>query len=187
MKTPQHAAADVPFSYVVKVGHISANPVTVTLSADERERAGVARLWQVEKVDSLSAELQIARWKKDGIRIKGRVVADIVQSCIVTLEPIAAHLDEPMDQIFIPEGSKLARITLDGHGEMVVDPDGPDTPELFQGDSIDAGSVVTEFAALAIDPYPRKQGVDFKDHIEDDGANDRKPSAFSVLKDWKKD
>ena len=187
MKKAPQTDLETPFSYVVKVGHISANPVTVTLSADEREREGIARLWQVEKVESLSAELQIARWKKDGVRIKGQVRADIVQSCIVTLEPIAAHIDEPIDQIFIPEGSKLALITLDGQGEMVVDPDGPDAPELFQGDSIDAGSVVTEFAALAIDPYPRKDGVDFKDHIEDDGAADRKRSAFSVLKDWKKD
>lgn len=187
MKKHQEPDMDVPFSYVVKVGHISANPVTVTLSADDRELEGVARLWQVEAVKALSAELQIARWKKDGVRIKGRVVADIVQACVVTMEPIEAHIDEPLDQIFIPEGSKLARITLDGQGEMVVDPDGPDAPELFHGDSIDAGAVVTEFAALAIDPYPRKDGVDFKDHIEDDGANDRKPSAFSVLKDWKKD
>lgn len=187
MKKQSQTDMDTPFSYVVKVGHISANPVTVTLSADARELEGVARLWQVESVKSLSAELQIARWKKDGVRIRGHVIADIVQACVVTMEPIEAHIDEPLDQIFIPEGSKLARITLDGQGEMVVDPDGPDAPELFQGDSIDAGAVVTEFAALAIDPYPRKDGVDFRDHIEDDGANDRKPSAFSVLKDWKKD
>ncbi|MBB4065488.1 YceD family protein [Gellertiella hungarica] len=187
MKTPKISNAETPFSYVVKVGHISANPVTVTLSADEKEREGLARLWQVEKVDGLSAELQIARWKKDGIRIRGTVRADIVQNCIVTLDPLPAHIEETIDQIFIPEGSKLARITLDGQGEMVVDPDGPDAPELFHGDSIDAGEVVAEFAALAIDPYPRKEGIDFRDHIEDDGTNDRRPSPFAALKDWKKD
>lgn len=187
MKKPRTTDMETPFSYIVKVGHISANPVTVTLSADETEREGLARLWQVDAVKDLSAELQIARWKKDGVKIRGRVVADIVQSCVVTLEPIGSHIDEELEQIFIPEGSKLARITLDGQGEMVVDPDGPDAPELFQGDAIDAGAVVAEFAALAIDPYPRKEGVDFQDHIEDDGQNDRKPSAFAALKDWKKD
>ena len=41
--------------------------------------------------------------------------------------------------------------------------------------------------ALAIDPYPRKPGVDFSDHIEDDGSADRRAFAFSALKDWKKD
>ena len=178
---------ETPFSYIVKVGHISANPVTVTLSADAGERTGLADLWQVEEVGALSAELQIARWKKDGIRIRGTVKADIVQACIVTLEPVPSHIEEEIDQIFIPEGSKLARITTDASGEMVVDPDGPDLPELFAGDSIDAGAVVAEFAALAIDPYPRNADADFADHIEDDGSNDRRASAFSALKDWKKD
>lgn len=185
----KHATNDAgnPFSYIVKVGHVSANPVSVRLSADAAERLGLARLWQVEAVGSLSAELQIARWKKDGIRLRGIVEADIVQACIVTLEPVPSHIREEIDQIFIPEGSKLARVTTDAGGEMVIDPDGPDLPELFAGDTIDAGTVVAEFAALAIDPYPRKGGVDFSDHIEDDGSSDRRASAFSALKDWKKD
>jgi hypothetical protein len=187
MKRHEAATAANPFSYVVKVGHISANPVSVTLSADARERQGLAELWQVEQVDALKAELQIARWKKDGIRIKGTVEADIVQACIVTLEPVPSQIREEIDQIFIPEGSKLARVATDANGEMLVDPDGPDLPELFTGDGIDAGAVVAEFAALAIDPYPRKPGVDFTDHIEDDGSADRRAFAFSALKDWKKD
>jgi hypothetical protein len=29
--------------------------------------------------------------------------------------------------------------------------------------------------------------VEFSGHIEDTGENDKKPSAFAVLKDWKKD
>jgi hypothetical protein len=70
---------------------------------------------------------------------------------------------------------------------MVLDPDGPDVPEIFSGDTIDAGEIVGEFAALAIDPYPRKQGIVFDGHIEDTGENDKKPAAFAALKDWKKD
>ena len=50
--------------------------------ADERERAGLADLWNVEAVNRLSADLQIARWKKDGVRLKGRVKAQIVQACL---------------------------------------------------------------------------------------------------------
>lgn len=187
MKNSRTGSDANPFSYIVKVGHISANPVTVKLSADDRECKGLAALWKVEEVGSLKAELQISRWKKDGVRIRGAVQAAIVQACILTLEPVPSDIREEIDQVFIPEGSKLARIASDSNGELVVDPDGPDAPELFTGDSIDAGTVVAEFAALAIDPYPRKVGIDFRDHIEDDGSNDSRPSAFSVLKDWKKD
>ncbi|MDH4415421.1 MAG: DUF177 domain-containing protein [Rhizobium sp.] len=175
------------FTYLVKVAHISANPVQVRVAADARERAGLAELWQVEAVNRLSAELQIARWKKDGVRIKGHVSGELVQACVVTLEPVVSAIEQEIDQIFVPEGSKLARIVLDGAGEMVLDPDGPDLPEQFTGDTIDAGALVAEFAALDIDPYPKKPGVAFSGHIESKAEEDKKPSPFAVLKDWKKD
>ncbi|WP_064706870.1 YceD family protein [Rhizobium bangladeshense] len=178
---------DVPFSYRVKVGHISANPVEVHIEAAPSELKALAEAWSVVSVDDLSADLQIARWKRDGVRVKGRVQAKIVQSCVVTLEPVQSLIDESFEQIFVPEGSKLARQPGNDAGEMLLDPDGPDLPETFVGDTIDAGEVVAEFAALAIDPYPRKEGVEFQAHIEDSGENDKKPSAFAVLKDWKKD
>lgn len=176
-----------PFSYPVKVGSISANPLTVRVEADEREREGLAKLWQVLSVEQLKAELVVNRWKKDGIRLKGRVQAQVTQACVLTLEPVSARIDEPFEQIFVPEGSKLARIVTTEAAEMVLDPDGPDLPEEFSGDTIDAGEVVAEFAALGIDPYPRKKGVDFQDHIESDPAkSEGRPSPFAALKDWKK-
>ncbi|KQV82048.1 DUF177 domain-containing protein [Rhizobium sp. Root1220] len=178
---------DVPFSYLVKVGHISANPVEVHVEADKKELEALAKSWNVVSVNDLSADLEIARWKRDGIRVKGKVSAKIVQSCIVTLGPVPSEIDESFEQIFVPENSKLARKPANDTGEMVLDPDGPDLPESFSGDTIDVGEVVAEFAALGIDPYPRKAGVEFGSHIEDTGENDKKPSAFAVLKDWKKD
>lgn len=179
---------DIPFSYLVKVGHISANPVEVRIEADAGERAGLAALWGVPEVRAFSATFQVQRWKRDGVRLKGRVEADIVQNCVVTLEPIEAHIDEPIEVVFVPEGSKLARLqtTVDS-GEMLLDPDGPDAPEVFSGDAIDAGAVAAEHAALAIDPYPRKADAAFADHIESTAEGDGKPSPFAVLKDWKKD
>ncbi|MDO1581777.1 YceD family protein [Rhizobium oryzicola] len=172
---------------MVKVGHVSANAVTVHVEADERERAGLAELWKVVSVESLVSDMQIARWKKDGIRLKGTLKAKIVQACVVTLDPIESEIEESFEQIFVPEGSKLARLSMQGEtAEMVLDPDGPDLPETFTGDSVDAGAVVAEFAALSIDPYPRKAGVEFADHIETDDTPEKgKPNPFAVLKDWK--
>jgi uncharacterized metal-binding protein YceD (DUF177 family) len=185
--TSNKAKGSGEFSYLVKVGHISANPVQVHVEADERERTNLAELWKVETVNRLAADLQIARWKKDGVRIKGHVTGEVVQSCVVTLEPVVTSIEQDIDQIYVPEGSKLARIVLDGAGEMVLDPEGPDLPEQFTGDTIDAGALVAEFAALDIDPYPKKEGATFKEHIESKDEEDKKPSPFAVLKDWKKD
>ncbi|WP_027486142.1 YceD family protein [Allorhizobium undicola] len=185
--TKRDTDTETAFSFPVKVGHISANPVQVHLEADEAECAGLARLWRVLAVKSLKADLKLSRWKRDGVRIKGTVEAEIEQACVVTLEPVASSIREEVEQVFLPEGSKLIRLMTDGQGEMVLDPDGPDIPETFAGDTIDAGLLVSEFAALAIDPYPRKQGVEFSGHSEDTGAEIIRPSPFAALKDWKKD
>ena len=106
---------------------------------------------------------------------------------MVTLEPVDAEIDEPVEAIFVPEGSRLARIAANDSGEMILDPEGPDVPETFTGDTIDVGVTVSEHAALAIDPYPRKEGASFDERIESTQKDDVRPNPFAVLKDWKKD
>ena len=174
-------------SYPVKVGHISANAVQVRVTASDAERRALAELWDVLEVRAVEADLQVARWKKDGVRVKGRVQASIVQACVVTLEPVDAEIDEPVEAIFVPEGSRLARIAANDSGEMILDPEGPDLPDTFSGDVIDIGVTVAEHVALAIDPYPRKQGVSFGERIESTAKDDARPNPFAALKDWKKD
>jgi uncharacterized metal-binding protein YceD (DUF177 family) len=105
----------------------------------------------------------------------------------VTLEPVSSKIDESVEHIFVPEGSKLARMVTNEEGEIVLDPNGPDIPDQFTGDSIDVGATVAEFAALAIDPYPRKSDIEFTDTTENEPEEEKRPSPFAVLKDWKKD
>jgi len=100
---------------------------------------------------------------------------------------VSSKIDETVEQIFVPEGSKLARMVTNEEGEIVLDPDGPDIPDQFTGDSIDVGAVVAEFAALAIDPYPRKPDAAFPETAEKEPEEEKRPSPFAVLKDWKKD
>jgi len=175
------------FSFEVKVSHVSANPFTVRISADPADRNRLARQWGVLEVQSFEAELVLGRWKRDGVRVKGHVSSSIVQECVVTLEPVPQQIEEDFEVLFLPENSRLANRPLDGNGEMFLDPDGPDSPEVFSGDSLDVGTVVAEFAALAIDTYPRKEGLDFADRIESDSTSDKKPSPFAVLQGLKRD
>ncbi len=74
----RHAANDdLPFSYPVKVGHISANPVRIGLEANAEELKALAKFWDVVSVEYLKAELQVTRWKRDGVKIKGEVHAAV--------------------------------------------------------------------------------------------------------------
>lgn len=174
-----------PFSYRVKVGNVSHNALEVHIEADDRECAALARLWDILGVQVLAADLKIRRWKKDGVKVFGSVHAEVTQACVVTLDPVAEVIDEEIDEIFVPEGSALARIPANDQGEILIDADGPDLPESFTGDTIDVGAVVAEVVAMALDPYPRKPGAEFADHVEGSAGDDKKPSPFAVLKTLK--
>jgi uncharacterized metal-binding protein YceD (DUF177 family) len=177
------SASDLPpFSIPVKVATVSHNATELHVQADADARKALAALWDVPAVEALKADVKVRRWKKDGVRVMGRVTATVVQSCVVTLEPVVSDLDEEFDQTYVPEGSLLARIPANDQGEMVIDPEGPDLPETFSGDTIDVGAIVGEFAALGLDPYPRKPGAEFAARPVEDDTPDRPPSPFAVLK-----
>jgi len=175
------------YSYPVKVSNISANPATLRFSADAADLKRLESQWGVSEVTAFKAEVVLGRWKRDGVRVTGHISASIVQPCVATLEPVTQQLEEDFESIFLPENSRLAARIFDGNGEMFLDPEGPDLPETFSGDSIDLGAVVAEFAALAIDSYPRKPGLEFNDRIESDPASDKKPSPFAVLQGLKRE
>lgn len=154
-----HHEATSPVSFKANVLRLPAKGLPVVIEADERQRQVLAAEHGLEKVESYRADLMVTPWKRNGVKVAGRVTADIVQTCVVSLEPIETHMDEEVSALFWPEDSKLGRLGFSTAGEMVLDAEGPDSPETFSGDTIDAGALAEEFFGLAIDPYPRKKGV----------------------------
>ena len=155
----RHAEPKSPVSFIANVARLPQKGLPVVIEADERQRAALAAEYELLSVERYRAELLVAPWKRNGVKIDGRVEADITQACIVTLDPVAAHIDEPVEALFLPEQSKLGREGFEGGGEIVLDADGPDSPETFSGDTIDVGALAEQFFGLAIDPYPRKSGA----------------------------
>lgn len=173
---------ETPFSFSVKVGHVSSNPFLITVEADEKECAGLAKLWRIEGLTSLKADVKLSRWKRDGIRISGSFVGELVQNCVVSLKPIPTKIDDEFVTHFVPETSRLARQDDIQNGEIIIDVDGPDIPDTFSGNTIDVAAVVSEFAAMSIDPYPRDPNAEIEEKFqsgmeEDDDA----PSPFAAL------
>jgi uncharacterized metal-binding protein YceD (DUF177 family) len=153
----------------------------VRVEANEAERAALADAHALLAVDEFVADLDVKRWRKDGVRVQGTVRARIVQECIVTLEPVSADLDVEIDAVFVPEGSRLAR-PLDDDGALIVDAEGPDIPETFEGGEIDVGAVAEEFFELAIDPYPRAPGAELGEIADtDDGGEADEENPFAKL------
>jgi hypothetical protein len=155
----KHAEPKSPVSFIANVARLPQKGLPVVIVADERQRAALATEHELLSVETYRAELLVARWKRNGVKVSGHVEADITQACIVTLDPVSAHIDEPIEALLLPEESKLGREGFEGGGEIVLDADGPDSPETFSGDFIDVGALAEQFFGLAIDPYPRKAGA----------------------------
>ncbi len=156
MKNP---AASSPISFEVSVTRLPRKGMPVVIEASETQRAALAEEHGLLAVERLRAELAVSGWKRNGVKIEGRVEARIVQSCILTLDPIPNSIAEEISAVFLPEDSRLGRESFGEGGEILIDVDGPDSPETFSGDRIDVGALVEELFGLAIDPYPRKPGA----------------------------
>lgn len=172
--------ADVPLTHMVSVARLPQRGMAVTLNASDAERAALARDHHLVEVKSFAATMLVSKWRRDGVKITGSVIADIVQTCSITLEPIDAHLKNEIDAVFVPEQSKLARIDTDANGEIVLDAEGPDMPETFTGDQLDIGRVAEEFFGLGIDLYPRKAGAELPPVMDAD-QEPAKVSPFAKL------
>ncbi len=149
-----------PISFPVNVARLPQKGMPVVIDADARQREGLAKEHGIASVESLRADLLVEKWKRNGIRVSGQVTARIIQECVVTLDPIDNTIEEPIDALFLPDDSRIGREGFDIGGEIMLDPDGPDSPETFSGDTVDVGALAEQFFGLAIDPYPRKSGTD---------------------------
>jgi hypothetical protein len=158
--------APSPVSLKVDVARLAAKGVVVKLEADDAQRAALAAAHGLDAVGDFRFELRISPWKRDGAQVAGKVTAAITQSCIVSLDPVEAVIDEEVSSIFVPENSRLSSSrTVDG--EILLDSEGEDAPEVFSGNRVDVGALAEEFFELAIDPYPRRAGVELPETVRD--------------------
>jgi uncharacterized metal-binding protein YceD (DUF177 family) len=174
------ASSQGSIPHMVSVARLPQNGMPLRLMSNENERLALAKAHDLISVQSFTAELLIKRWRKDGVKITGKVAAEITQNCVITLEPLISQIQNEIDGLFVQEGSKLARPPLSADGEIVIDYDGADLPETFSGDAIDVGALAEEFFGLAIDPYPRKPGAALE-AAPDEEPGLSKPSPFAKL------
>jgi uncharacterized metal-binding protein YceD (DUF177 family) len=125
----------------------------IDITTDDEERVAIAQRLGLESIDRQEAHAVLSR-TGDAVRAKGRLGASLTQSCVVTGEPVAAHVDEPFDLMFVPEPPS-------GGGEEEIELGEEDCDVIFtDGATIDLGGAIADTLALALDPYPRSAGAD---------------------------
>lgn len=149
--------SQIEFSRPLDITRVPALGCTEKIAADEPERVALAERFGLPAIHSLTAELRISRWRGEGLKVKGRLVADIDQTCVVSLDVFRSTLEDSFESYFLPASS------LAGADEAAIE--GSDA-EPFENGIIDMGEAVAEAMALAIDPYPKKPGTSFADQVE---------------------
>ncbi len=149
-----------PFSRIVRVDALPRGGQNMTIEASPSEREALAALYKVPAIAALTAALRLERAGQDGVRVSGAVHGELTQTCVVSLEPFAATVDEDIDVRFAPrsEADSVRRPGGETETFSIVDEVEPDP--IIEG-NIDVGALAAEFFALGLDPYPRKPGVEF--------------------------
>ena len=136
------------FSRISATDRLPPEGQAFAIQANDAERAAIARRLEFVALNALHAEGRIVHRAADGIlEVKGSVAAEVVQRCVVTLEPIAVDLVSEFTRLFSNDiAPSPAEVEIDPAAELV---------EPLNEGLIDLGEIAVEELSLNLDPYPR--------------------------------
>jgi hypothetical protein len=149
------------------VDAIPAGGLDYVVEANDAELAALAVRMRLPALSSFSCRFRLSPDLAGGIMAEGSLEAEVVQTCVVTLEDFAATVAEQFAVRFVPDGME----TDD------VDPEAIDEIP-YAGGVLDLGEAAAEQLALALDPYPRAPGATLPDMADPDEAL---PTPFAKL------
>jgi uncharacterized metal-binding protein YceD (DUF177 family) len=158
----------------LKLHELGRGAVCLKLEPDAVQRAAVAKQLGLQSLPAFKADVTVKPWL-DGAELTGRFDAVVEQVCGVSLEPFEQPVTGDIAVHVVPAGSPHAGAPEGG--DLELDPDAPDAPDVLESDVVDVTGYVVEHLALEIDPFPRKPGVTF-----DYEAPETETSPFAALK-----
>jgi uncharacterized metal-binding protein YceD (DUF177 family) len=172
---PRRHSDSQEFSRFIEADSVGARPIERQISANAEERAALAERFELRAIDRLEAAFTLRRAGDGVIHVKGRVRGDVVQSCVVTLEPVPATIEEEFAADFAANSDRQGE-------DEEIDFEAADPPEPIQNGHIDLGELAAEHLSLALDPYPRAPGARIPQALDPDEPDERPVNPFSILK-----
>jgi uncharacterized metal-binding protein YceD (DUF177 family) len=118
------------------------------LEATPAECAALAERFGIEALKHFSVRSTRKPYPGGGLLISGRLKAEPVQLCIVSLDPMTERLDKPFTLVVLPPDGTLSE-----------EPDGPDEIQADATGHFDLGEALAEELSLSLNPYPRRAGA----------------------------
>ncbi len=173
------AAAKSEFGRLVQVDVVGSDAAALVLQANGDECAAVAGRLELQSIDELRAQVSMRRTAAGLIRLNVDFSANVVQSCVVTLEAVAVTVADRFSVLC--DGAQMrGNKGNDGSGEVFVDPFGDDPIEPLVDGYIDLGELVTQHLSLTLDPYPHAPGIEV-DEVMDDTAPGRADVSLNLV------
>jgi uncharacterized metal-binding protein YceD (DUF177 family) len=160
------------FSRPVAIDRLPPGESEHEVAAGPEERAALARRFELLGLDRLEARARLARLQGGLVRLTAEVSADVVQACVVSLEPVASRVEERFTLLYGEANEDAGEVVLSGEAELV---------EPAPGGVIDLGEAVAQQLSLALDPFPRAAGAAAPAPPEGEAS----ASPFAALARWK--
>ena len=181
------SARPIPeFSRPLRVADFGEDAMVRRIEADAGERSALAERFGLVALDSLIATVSLDTQPGDGVvRVLGEFSAEVVQTCIITLEPLSTCLHASFERLYGPPENGVEINALE-EPATVIAPDAEEPQEPFVDGAIDIGEAVAEQLAIELDPFPRAPGAVYQENSsESDDSREagqaRRP--FAGLKD----
>jgi uncharacterized metal-binding protein YceD (DUF177 family) len=147
---------DVELSRRLRLGRVPPAGATLDIEAGTAERDALARRFGIIALPELTASVTLRADGDGQWRVEGRLRALVVQACGISLDPVEQAIDEGFVLRFTTQPEEIDRDS----GELIV---GSEAAEPLHDNALDLGEIVADQLALAIDPFPRKPGVELAD------------------------
>jgi len=172
------------FSRIVNTDEQVGKKNKIEIEANEKECAALAERFELIAINSLKATLTITTAGNGEVTLRGPMHADIIQRCVATLEPVPEIVEDEVEVLFSPH---ISEDDLPSNPDDLDDLSEEelmallDQPEPLVDGKIDVGEVVSQFLAVAMDPYPRKDGAKVADVVKSEDDEEERPNPFAKL------
>jgi hypothetical protein len=163
-----------PFSRFVDLSDLTQAGMEIEIAADADACEKIAAWAEIRAVRAFLAKVALRKLSSTRFRLKADWTAEVEQTCVVTLEPVASHLSGAFErELYYAPGRRE-----DG-GELTLAAGDDETPDTIDDLDYDTVAPLLEEFSLNLEAYPRKSGVQFQPP-EIAGAEAENP--FAVLK-----
>lgn len=168
-----------PYAYPFELAGLSERGAELSLVPDAAQRARIAAWLGALDVPHLDATVRLARLDDSVYSYIAEFTADVVQACVVTLEPVPAHHSGTATRRY----RFIAKARRRASRDVEIEPgDDEDAPEALSSSLLDLAAPVLEELSLILDPYPRAPGVTFEAPKEESRSADKPFAVLAKLK-----